>query len=249
MKKHHTLRRFNACLMACFFCAIAYCADTHITLLSGQQISGNILFQDSDVIVIKTDDGTRYQYLKSEIKNITDIADNNNTQNKIKQNNTPKKVTASVQIAAGAATLTGRNWGTSINASIRIGTHNLLNKHIFLGGAIGYQAYILTQQNFQFIPITINADIPFLQDKHAPYIALAAGYGCALSKNYKGGAHAQIEIGYRYNFNTKNTLLIGIYAQLQQTTLNIDEYIDLQPYNTTTTRTFRNFGIKVGCNL
>lgn len=241
--RRHTIKRTAVCLLACLYSLFAAFADIKVTLRSGQSISGTVLFENDEAIVIKDADGTRYQYLKTEIERIEqETAVPLETASPVAES---KKVTAILQVAAGATLMPGMQWGSRVAGDLRVGACNLLGKNIFLGGGIGYHAYLLKEQNLGFIPLRLCADIPFLQSRHAPYAGIALGYGFATNKATQGGIYAGLDIGWRYAVSAKTTLLLSLNADFQQCTLDITETIEQTPYKRTTTQGFCTIGAKI----
>lgn len=197
-----------------------------LVLRSGDMVEGTIIFQNEEVVVIKTPGGTRYQYPQSDIKEIlkesqqtdnqptTDISTPTDTQS--------KKVSLAVELSGGGAYLpdaglSGGGW----SGNLLVGTHNLLNHSIFLGGGIGYTGAFLPAENTQkhsysFLPVMLAVRAPIMQQKHAPMIGGEIGYGIALSKEYKGGLHAGFNIGYCYRISEQQRLYVAGSIRLQQ---------------------------------
>lgn len=236
-------KRLTACVCACVAFALTIAADVQITLFSGQTISGNILFENEEVIVIKDADGVRYQYLKTEIMNVeTDAPITESPKQPVAET---KKVTAILQLSGGGTLMPDMQWGSRFAGDLRVGACNVTGKHIFLGGGIGYHAYVTQETTYSFIPLQLNMDIPFVQGKHAPYAGLALGYGFAVTQSLKGGLYTGIDIGWRYAISLKTTLLLSMSAAFQQCTLDIIETIDETPYTKTTTQGLCTIGAKL----
>ena len=49
--------------------ALPAMAGVVVTLRSGEKVGGEVVFQNSDVIVIKTPEGQRFQYPMTEVSN------------------------------------------------------------------------------------------------------------------------------------------------------------------------------------
>ncbi|MGM9826305.1 MAG: hypothetical protein ACI3Z8_07720, partial [Paludibacteraceae bacterium] len=191
-------------------CTVALQGEV-LVLQSGKEIQGTIVFQNEEVVIIKTASGSRFQYPASEIKTIraerknADDSDNSlNTQSPSEQaeaHETRKKVSVAVELAGGAASFPRDEavYG-NMAADLLIGSHNLLNRGIFLGGSVGYLGALYTTTKivqtptaaveqkavaaYSFLPVSFAARIPLLQQKHAPMIGMQVGYGIALSKDY-----------------------------------------------------------------
>ena len=226
-----------------------------IVLQSGKEIHGTIVFQNEEVLVIKTSSGNRYQYPATEVKTIR--KDSTAPQGDKSQPNeigtkgihttedatsTPNKVTVAVEIAGGAANKPEdtQTYG-NMSANLLVGSRDLLGKGTFLGGSVGYIGALYTTTEivpttttpivkktttaYSFLPIAIAARIPLLPHKHAPMIGMHLGYGIALSKDYQGGLNAGLNIGYCYRISDRQRLYIAADCQFQQAFINTIEYI------------------------
>ena len=197
-----------------------------VVLRSGDTVEGTIVFQNEEVVVIKTRGGTRYQYPMSDVKEILKGAQHTDNQpNTEIENSTEtqrKKASLSVELSGGGAYLPDAGLsGGGLSGNLLIGTHNLLNRSIFLGGGVGYTGAFLPAENAQkqsysFLPVMLAVRAPMMQQKHAPMIGGEIGYGIALSKAYKGGLHAGFNIGYCYRISEQQRLYVAGSIRLQQ---------------------------------
>lgn len=197
-----------------------------VVLRSGDTVEGTIVFQNEEVVVIKTRGGTRYQYPMSDVKEILKGAQHTDNQpNTEIENSTEtqrKKVSLAIELSGGGAYMPDAGLsGGGVSGNLLIGTHNLLNRSIFLGGGVGYTGAFLPAENAQkqsysFLPVMLAVRAPMMQQKHAPMIGGEIGYGIALSKAYKGGLHAGFNIGYCYRISEQQRLYVAGSIRLQQ---------------------------------
>lgn len=235
-------------------CTMAVRADI-IVLQSGKEIHGTIVFQNEEVLVIKTSSGNRYQYPATEVKTIR--KDSTAPQGDKSQPNeigtkgihttedatsTPNKVTVAVEIAGGAANKPEdtQTYG-NMSANLLVGSRDLLGRGIFLGGSVGYIGALYTTTEivpttttpivkktptaYSFLPITLAARIPLLPYQHAPMIGMQVGYGIALSKDYQGGLNAGLSLGYCYRISNRQRLYVTADCQFQQAFVHTTESI------------------------
>ncbi|MGN0235082.1 MAG: hypothetical protein ACI4BD_02040 [Paludibacteraceae bacterium] len=246
------MKAFRALIL--FFsllCTVALQGEI-LVLQSGKEIQGTIVFQNEEVVIIKTSSGNRFQYPASDVKTIrterTNSGDTDDSLNaqcppeQAESSETRKKVSVAVELAGGAASWSRDNasYG-NMAADLLIGSHNLLNRGIFLGGSVGYTGALYsttkiiqtttsaitkkTVEAYNFLPIAFAARIPLLQQKHAPMIGMQVGYGVALSKDYKGGLYAGLNIGYCYRISDRQRLYIAADCRFQQAFLSVSEQI------------------------
>lgn len=241
-------------LFLSLLCTVASQGEV-LVLQSGKEIQGTIVFQNEEVVVIKTASGSRFQYPASEIKTIRaerkNAEDTNHTDHSLnaqspseqaEAHETRKKVSVAVELAGGAASLLRDEavYG-NMAADVLIGSHNLLNRGIFLGGSVGYLGALYTTTKivqtptaaveqkavaaYSFLPVAFAARIPLLQQKHAPMMGMQVGYGIALSKDYKGGLYAGLNIGYCCRISDRQRLYLAADCRFQQAFLATTEQI------------------------
>lgn len=197
------------------------------TLQSGKKISGSVIFENEEVVVVKDASGARFQLPVKEILSRSQEEEKTEEADEKKTESNPSKVGILLGISAGGSGIPQSKWGASVNADLLIGAKDLFDQHIFLGGGLGYHANIGTNnQTYSFLPIMGSASIPLMQGEHAPYLGLSAGYGIALSKAYKGGAYVGLDFGYRYQMQSGKSLQVGAFANFQQAKLTTTEVIE-----------------------
>lgn len=243
LMKEVTLSKRLVCILFGILWVALALADVQLTLTSGQTIAGEILLENDEVVLIKTSDGGRYQYLKKDVSLIDSISIQNESD--ISRLRTDKKVSVGVQVTGGISILPQQTIGGFVNADLKIGACNVLDKRIFLGGAIGYHGVLLNVNSIGFIPIQVCTEIPFLPGQHSPYIGIGMGYGFAVQKSYKGGVYGNAEIGWRYRFNA-GIFSLSLYSEYQQGVFPISETIEDITYTKQATLCICNVGIKCG---
>lgn len=265
-------------------CAIAVQADV-LVLKSGKEIHGIILVQNEEVVVVKTTSGSRFQYPTKEVKTIrkegsdnqvgaqgsTSSQERNTTDAKQVSPSSVKKVSVAIELVGGVATNPHEEdlYG-NMSANLLVGSHDLLNRGIFLGGSVGYLGALYTTTElipttttpilkttttaYSFLPITLAARIPLLQDKHSPMIGMQLGYGIALSKDYQGGLNAGLNIGYCYRISERQRLYVAADCQFQQAFITTTEHItdnegQKHEYNHPAGQCFIQYGVRLGIYL
>ncbi len=208
-------------------------AETQLTLRSNEVVIGTIIFQNDDVVVLKDAKGNRFQYPKSEIVSITEATEQPAEE---KKEQATRKVNIGVY-AVGGAVVDNKTWGSMAGGDFMIGASNLLDKHIFLGGGVGYRALIFNDKTYSLMPLQLYTAIPLLQGKHAPYVGVGLGYGVALNKQYTGGLYAGIDFGWRMQISNRSALLLSAHATFQQLHSEWTETIDNTEYINKVTHT------------
>lgn len=218
-----------------------------IVLNSGTRIEGEILLQNEEVLIIKKKDGTRYQYPRNEIASILEETTAvTKTEIHTTTLESERKLALKFQVHAGAVHLTHEGWGGQIGADLMIGSKELCGNPIFIGGSIGYRAKILAVKTYSFIPLQVQLAMSLVKKQHPPHINISIGYGFLTDKTEKGGLCIAANGGWSYQFSSNSSLQLGIYAELQQTKINITETINNQEYTSFKANNFVSIGGTVG---
>jgi len=210
---------------------LALCAHAEtIVLRTGARVQGSIVFQNEEVVILRNAEGARFQYPKSDVLEIlTDDAEKVETpveaepEEEIK---TKKKASILLEIGVGAAVIPNGKAGVGYNVDLLVGSHHIGDKHIFVGGGLGYHGMALGGEMYNFLPIQAAVRMPFIEAKHAPIFGVGVGYGIALSKNYVGGLYAGVDFGYRCQLNPKTALALVAFAQFQQAKMKVTETVE-----------------------
>lgn len=221
MKKIFLLIAFVAVSLVCAH------AET-IVLRTGARVIGTVVIMNDDVVIVRDASGARFQYpraevvevIKEEEKEIVAEPQNNETEELEVEIKTRKKFSALLEISGGAAINPNEAYGAGVGVDLILGNHHIGNRHIMIGGGVGYHGMFVSGKTYNFLPIQVALRLPFFEAKHAPVFGASLGYGIALSKNYKGGIYAGIDFGYRYQFSPKTALAVVAFAQFQQAKIN-----------------------------
>lgn len=267
-----TLRRhILTCLaaIALLVCSLSAQAEV-ITLKSGRQLEGTIVFQNEQVVVFKDAKGKRYQYPMSEVEKIEadgaeksgekagsksgekselELESESESGNVVAYN--APKVSLSLSVQGGGSVLPlisnqagyQSPMGGTVGGDFSVGTYSLLQRKIFLGGGIGYHAYFVGGSTYGFLPITLRAEVPLLQGKHAPLLGLSAGYGIGF-KGVQGGFYGALQAGWKVHYGKKGGFFLGLYADFQQARMNVTETMSGVDYTSSANRNLCGFGVK-----
>ena len=234
-------------LLALYVCVHA---ET-IVLRTGARVQGTLVFQNEEVVIIRNAEGARFQYPKSDVADI--LADDTTVESTSSRNDvitnepeitTSKKASILLEIAAGGAAIPNQSMGAAASADLLVGSHHIGDRHIFVGGGLGYHGVFMGNDKYNFLPIQAVIRMPFLETKHAPVFGMGIGYGIALSKNYVGGLYAGVDLGYRYQLNPKTALGAVFYTQFQQATMKVTETVEKKTFTNNTGRNILAFGAK-----
>lgn len=210
---------------------------------------GTIVFQNDDVVIVKNAEGARFQYPRADVQEILkeDVpdVDEKADEPEEEQLKTSKRVSALLEIAGGPAIEPNDAVGGGVGVDLIIGSHHIGNRHILIGGGIGYHGLFFKGGKMHFLPVQVALRIPIIEAKHAPVIGAALGYGIAMSKKYKGGIYAGIDFGYRYRINEKSAVAVVFFVQFQQAKVDVVETVEGVEFVNKTGREFVTPGLKL----
>ena len=224
-------------------CAFAFAQAETVYLRTGERVEGTILFQNEEVVIIRTLEGQRFQYPRADVEL---VATDENTRESMEQTDilpqeqeikVTKKASILLELAGGAA-INDKEMGGAFSVDLLVGSHHIGEKHVFIGGGVGYHGLFIGSGKYNFLPIQAAFRMPLIEHKHAPVFGLAIGYGIALSKTYTGGLYTSMDLGYRYQINPKTAVAVLIYTHFQQASVEVAETVEEQTYMN-----------KKGCNL
>ena len=249
--------RFNTDMKKLFvfitlFCVSLACAHAETLLLrTGARVKGTIVFQNEEVVIIRDAEGARFQYPRADVQEILsdEAEENGNTQSAEaadeQEITTSKKASILLEVAGGAAVIPSEAAGGAVSADLLVGSHHIGDKHIFIGGGLGYHGLFLGQEKYNFLPIQAVLRMPMIETKHAPVFGFGLGYGIALSKDYLGGIYAGIDLGYRCQLNPKTAIALVAFASFQQAQMKVTTVIEDQKYTNKSGRNIVATGLKL----
>lgn len=223
--------------------AVTMQAET-VVLSSGKTITGEILLQNDDVVLVRDRDGRRYQFMRSDVAEIkAEEVAVEQVEEEVTQSN--HKISLRLDLSGGAAFIPSSHNGGAFGADIQIGSRQIKGKNIFLGGSIGYTG-VSAGSWYNMIPIMAVVSIPLMEGKHAPEIGVGLGYGAAVKKPVLGGICSRIDLSWRYQFSDKHALLLGVRANFQQAKVEETELMpDGQSYIKKNTHNIVTVGVRM----
>ena len=250
-------RRFDTAMRKLFvfivlFCVSLACAHAEtIILRTGARVKGTIVFQNEEVVVVRNAEGARFQYPRADVQEIlSDEAEKNDSakaseSSETQEITTSKKASILLEIAGGAAVIPSQSAGGAVSADLLVGSHHIGDKHIFIGGGLGYHGVFLGAEKYNFLPIQVALRMPMIEAKHAPVFGFGLGYGIALSKNYLGGIYAGVDLGYRCQLNPKTAIALVAFANFQQAQVPVTTVIEGIEFTNQSGRNIVSSGLKL----
>lgn len=232
--------------------ACVYAHAETIILHTGARITGEIIFENEEVIIVRDGTGTRFQYPRSEVQQVVasdsvQIADTKVVETELKAED--KKATVLFELSGGMACIPNDAMGGAFAVDMIVGSYKIGSKPIFVGAGVGYHGLMIDGQQYNFLPIQAALRLPLIDEKHAPVIGLALGYGVALSKDYLGGIYTGIDVGYRYRINDKTAMTVTLFATFQQAQVNVTQSIEDNLFTARMGRSIVVSGLKMAIYL
>lgn len=209
-------------------------------------MKGEIVLQNADVVIVRDASGARFQYPRTEVQEIlaTDAAEVKEQEAEQDNIGTSKKASILLELAGGPAVIPSQAVGGGFSVDMLVGSHHIGDRHLFIGGGLGYHGLFIGEEKYNFLPIQVALRMPFMEQKHAPVFGVALGYGVGLSRDYLGGLYAGLDFGYRCQLNEKTAIALVLAAQFQQATIRVIEEVSGIPYANTVGRNFVTPSIK-----
>ena len=223
-----------------------------VVLKNGKRIDGEILINNADVVIVRDNNGARFQYPATEVlsieeKNTTETAE---VPQQVEEKKTQggKKVTFLVDWGDAGAFIPNEANGGYFGGELLIGSRYIGQKSIFLGGGLNVECMFIPNNTYVFLPLQVAVKVPFIEGKHSPYVGANIGYGFGV-KNCKGGIYTSAEVGYRYAFNNRASMYVGLRVQFQQATMTAATKVDETTFNDYSGRNFVTFGSQFGISF
>ena len=228
--------------------SLTYAHAETIILHTGARVKGTIVFQNEEVVIVRDEAGQRFQYLRSDVAEIRsdDAEEAEQVEATVEQEiTTAKKASILLEVAGGAGVLPNEAAGGALSVDLLVGSHHIGDRHLFIGGGLGYHGLFIGGAKYNFLPIQVALRMPFVEQKHAPVFGAALGYGVALSKDYQGGIYAGVDLGYRCQLNEKTAVAVVAYTQFQQAQMSTVTTIEGIDYTNHTGRNLVATGVKL----
>lgn len=221
-----------------------------ITLNSGEVYIGEILMRNNELIMLKTKDGTRYQFQSAEIKKVEkELVQVDSTKE-------PSEIIHSTANFSGIFELSGgissaKNCiDTSPEAQLALifGNKNAFRKNLFLGLGMGIDKIFVfsNSTSIGFLPLFLRLQTTRNKNRTTPFVGMDAGYAFALNQGFGGGAMVKITAGISHRINYKTFLIAGVYTGANAISGNLTETNDLGTFTYYGNTSINSLGVKIG---
>lgn len=239
-------------LIILLFCSVLACQAAVVTLKSGKKVVGEVLINNADVVIVRDNDGARFQYPAAEVISVVDEevkeTEEANPEQEEKKTQGGKKVTFLLDAGGGGAFIPNEANGGFFGGELLIGSRYIGQKSIFLGGGLNVACMFMPNATYVFLPLQVAVKVPFIEGKHSPYVGANIGYGFGV-KNCVGGLYTSAEVGWRYVINPRANMYVSLRVQFQQATITGSTTIGETTFNDHSGRNFVTFGSQFGISF
>ncbi len=222
-----------------------------ITLKSGDTYTGEIIVQNSEVVMLKTANGNRYQFQLSEVRKIEKITqfEVTDADSTINHSTTGNNFAGFLEVAGGVS-FVKRSFGSSpdTQVSLAFGNKSVMGRPVFLGIGAGLKSTFTGSNNptVSFVPVFVKMQAMFSKNISAPYVGFDAGYAFAVSDGFGGGPFAKISLGVARKISYKSNLSFGLYLGVNSVEAGMTELNNGNSYSYYGNTTMTNYGLKLG---
>lgn len=221
-----------------------------LTLKSGKSYYGEVLVNNPDLVIIKLDDGSRFQFKNSEVELIqpaTDVLVQTNEFLAVKRDSAV--VSAAIDLSGGISFAKNKmDVVPYTQISIVFGTDKLDNGTIFLGLGLGYNHAFLLQsdESLAFVPLFLQLKKSISANALSPSLSLDLGYAFATSKTYSGGLYSKLTYGLMRKLNDQTSVHFGLFGGAQLLSAQLSEQFNAVEHSYYGTTSMLSFGLNVG---
>ena len=225
---------------------------SRVTLLSGESYTGQIVMQNSEMLMLQLTDGTRYQFPVADISDIKQIVSSKTTitnNNDVEEKPEPGSICGMLEIMSGGAKASGKfDFGIPAQVSIAFGVKQTIGLPIFTGVGAGYFLVNNTDNKefMGFVPVFLRFKYNKTEKPVVPYFMLDAGYSISLAKSYNGGIYLKTSAGIQFNISEHTAIYAGLFCGSHGFSGTLTEVRENQKYNYTGNSAIINFGLNCG---
>lgn len=225
-----------------------------VTLKTGEVYIGEIVVKTDEIVMLKTRNGTRYQFQMTEVKQIEKVPEsklsNAPDATTILTNEQPEgNFSGQLDLSGGIASANGA-FVTSPNAQISFtfGNRKVLGKDLFVGIGAGneYVFYDSNNSVIILVPVFLRIQSILTKEKTAPFIGMDAGYAFTSSNNFGGGPLVKLSFGLFHKISYKTAFYAGITAGITSISADLTQTNELGSFYYHGQTSLQNIGLKFG---
>ena len=239
-------------LLAIPLLIIAQSQKDKITLTTGEVYLGKIVFQNETMLVIRTDDGARFQFQQSQIskQELVDEATETPSETTEERYDSNFRLMPNIQIGVNNAKF---KFASAISSefSLAMGINNFSGKNWFLGGGVGlFNLFDPTSNDTEnFLPIFVRTQANFGDKQSAMFWGIDAGYHFSLNPNYAGGIYSKISLGYSQKISERTNLNISLSGAIRNIETQLTETRNNINYVYTGNSNIVGLGLNIGLSF
>lgn len=238
-----------------FFASVVFAQDKtlldKITLKTGETYTGEILVQNSEVVMLKSANGSRFQFQLSEVKKIEKISKEAalNADSAMYHSPGNNSFAGFLEIAGGVSAAK-RSFDSSPNTQVSLvfGSKSIVGRFIFMGIGAGLNSTFTDGNNstINFVPVFIKMQAKLSENISAPYFAIDAGYAFAVTEGFGGGPFTRISAGIARKISYKSILSFGFFVGVNSFDASLTELKNGNSYSFYGNTIMTNYGLKIG---
>lgn len=226
--------------------------ERKITLKSGDVYYGEILLENEQIVMIKTSEGSRFQFPASEVMSIGSdfVAEEKAVEETQITVIDDSKFVMTIDVQGGASySKQAYSWAPALQASLVLGAKDVFIQNTFLGGGVGYNILFpndySTEESLVFLPVFVRLQSIIGKKHTAPYLEMDAGYSFSLNDNFGGGMMLKLSVGIAHKLSYRTILCFGVYAGLQNFSGELTQTNDFGTFGYNGKTTTQNLGAKI----
>ena len=166
------------------FTSLAYVHAETIVLRTGARVRGTIVFQNEEVVIVRNTEGARFQYPRADVEFILTAEEAPEEEVKVEEEvvQTSKKASILIELGGNGSFVPQGEAGGGFAVDLLVGSHHIGDRHLFIGGGLGFHGVFVGSQVYNFLPLQVALRMPLIESKHAPMFGVGVGYGIAVNE-------------------------------------------------------------------
>jgi len=261
--------QFITLIFCCFSAVVGFAQNAgtnnstrKITLTTGEIYFGEILVENEQIIMIRTSDGSRYQFPINEVKSVEfAVVANAGKRFFTSAFTTPKnlapettendeKIIMLIDVHGGVSSARHAfSYALMAQGALVIGAKDVVFPNTFLGGGIGYSILFPNDYSeggtIDFLPVFARFQTFIGSGWLTPYFEIDVGYGFSLNSDFGGGAMLKLSVGLAQKINPQSAFYFGVFAGLQNFSGKLTETNEFGTFNYHGNSTIQHLGAKI----
>lgn len=222
-----------------------------VVLKSGKSYVGEVLVNTPDLLIVKLDDGSRFQFKMSEVLQIHPSSAAIVDPSLVVSTESAEGafISAAIDVSAGLCMIKNRtNAAPFTQLSLVFGTDKIDQETIFLGLGVAYSHAFVKQADaaFSFVPVYVQLKKKLQSPAFAPILGLDLGYAFATKEEYRGGVYSKLSVGFMQQLNHQTSAHLGLFAGAQLLSAPLEEQFNDATHSYYGTSSMLSIGLSIG---